>query len=339
MYRTLVFALLTAGAVSVTPVQADVPLKGFFVAHDSCPALQSIRKETNPGAVRTEPNHSYPIVAKNKPAASHYLIEMEGAEPSRRWIAVQCGEHVVAADGSSVPAGGNAGNGNGGNASVTTERAAYVLAVSWQPGFCEGKPDKVECGTQTAQRFDATHFALHGLWPQPRTNAYCHVSPELSLMDKNGEWDRLPAPNLSAATRQKLERVMPGTQSNLERHEWIKHGTCFDAGSPDEYFSRAIALIEQLNSSKAQALFASNIGKEIGGKAIRDAFDESFGDGAGDRVRIACKRDGGRNLIVELTIGLVGEIGDDSSLTDLIAASEPTDPGCPHGIVDAVGLQ
>ena len=98
-------------------------------------------------------------------------------------------------------------------------------------------------------------------------------------------------------------------------------------------------LIEQLNESKARELFASNIGSEITGSAIRDAFDESFGDGAGDRVRIACKRDGGRNLIVELTIGLVGEIGDEPSLTDLIAASEQTDAGCSRGIVDPVGLQ
>ena len=141
---------------------------------------------------------------------------------------------------------------------------------------------------------------------------------------------------LTETTSEKLGEVMPGTQSKLERHEWIKHGTCFPADSADEYFSRAIALMEQLNTSKARDLFASNIGAEISGKAIRDAFDESFGDGAGDRVRISCKRDRGRNLIVELTIGLVGDIGDQPSLAQLIAASEPTDPGCPRGIVDAV---
>src|SRR5580704_6068179 len=83
---------------------------------------------------------------------------------------------------------------------------------------------------------------------------------------------------------------MPGTQSNLERHEWIKHGSCARADSADAYFSQAIALMDQLNASKAQGLFASNVGGEITGKAIRDAFDESFGEGAGDRVRVSCKR-------------------------------------------------
>jgi ribonuclease T2 len=161
----------------------------------------------------------------------------------------------------------------------------------------------------------------------------------MSLADKNGDWDQLPEPKLSDATRQKLAQVMPGTQSNLERHEWIKHGTCFHADSADEYFSRAIALVDQLNASKAQGLFASNIGGEITGKAIRDAFDESFGEGAGDRVRVSCQRIRGRNLIVELTIGLAGEIGDEPSLGDLIAGSTATDPGCPGGAVDAVGAR
>jgi ribonuclease T2 len=218
-------------------------------------------------------------------------------------------------------------------------RAAYVRSVSWQPAFCETKPDKPECATESRDRFDATHFTLHGLWPQPRRNAYCDVPPEMSLADKNGDWDQLPEPKLSDATRQKLAQVMPGTQSNLERHEWIKHGTCFHADSADEYFSRAIALIDQLNASKAQGLFASNVGGEITGKAIRDAFDESFGEGAGDRVRVSCKRIRGRNLIVELTIGLAGEIGDEPSLASLISASAATDPGCPGGAVDAAGTR
>ena len=159
----------------------------------------------------------------------------------------------------------------------------------------------------------------------------------MSLADKDGDWDRLPEPKLSDATRQRLAQVMPGTQSNLERHEWIRHGTCFPADSADEYFSRAIALLDQLNASKAQGLFASNVGGEITGKAIRDAFDESFGEGAGDRVRVSCKRIRGRNLIVELTIGLAGEIGDEPSLANLIAGSAATDPGCPGGAVDTVG--
>ena len=322
MYRGLIVTAVAAVALSASEAAADVPLAGFFIAHEACPALQSIRNETNPGDVETQPGKSYPMLAKNKSAASHYLIQIEGADPSRRWVAIRCGEHVVSGGG-----GGGGGSGDG---------AAYVLAVSWQPAFCEAKRDKPECQSETPERFDATHFTLHGLWPQPMSNIYCDVSSELRLADKSGDWEELPAVKLSDATQEKLSEVMPGTQSKLERHEWIKHGTCFHADSADEYFSRAIALIEQLNSSKARDLFAANIGAQLTGKAIRDAFDESFGDGAGDRVRISCQRDQARNLIVEMTIGLVGEIGDQPQLSELIAASDPTDPGCPGGFVDAV---
>jgi ribonuclease T2 len=334
MYRALFFAAAAMAALPASNAVAEAPLTGFFIAREACPALQSIRKATNPGEVKTEPGKSYPMIAKNKPNASHYFIEVEGADPARRWVAVECGEHVVSADGSGPPSEPGAGDGDG-----ETPRAAYVLAVSWQPAFCEMKPNKPECASETRDRFDATHFTLHGLWPQPASNAYCNVPPQLSLIDKDGDWDQLPAPTLSDQTKQKLAQVMPGTQSNLERHEWIKHGTCFHADSADEYFSRAIALMDQLNASKAQQLFASNVGGQLTGQAIRDAFDESFGEGAGDRVRVACKRVNGRNLIVEMTIGLVGQIGDEPSLTDLIAASAPTDPGCPGGAVETVGAR
>ena len=335
MYRSWFFAGAAMVALLASEAKAEVPLTGFFIAREACPALQSIRNATNPGDIKTAPGKSYPLIAKNKPNASHYFIEVEGADPARRWVAVDCGEHVVSADGSSQPLA----SGFGEERDSDPTRAEYVLSVSWQPAFCETKRDKAECATQTPNRFDATHFTLHGLWPQPRRNAYCDVPPEMSLADKDGDWDRLPEPKLSDATRQRLAQVMPGTQSNLERHEWIKHGTCFHADLADEYFSRAIALIDQLNASKAQGLFASNVGGEITGKAIRDAFDESFGEGAGDRVRVSCKRIRGRNLIIELMIGLAGEIGDEPSLANLISASAATDPGCPGGAVDSVGTR
>ena len=72
--------------------------------------------------------------------------------------------------------------------------------------------------------------------------------------------------------------------------------------------------------------------------AIKNAFNSGFGPGAGDRVRLACKRDGSRLLITEITIGL-GARPDGNTPADLIRASRPTDPGCPGGIVDPIGYQ
>ncbi|ACB95327.1 ribonuclease T2 family protein [Beijerinckia indica] len=337
MKKILIGALLLATPLCIRQAMADVPLSGYFIAGQACPALQSIKKDTNPGSITTKEHYAYPLTAKNKPAASHYLIEVEGADPLRRWVAVTCGEYVIPVDGSVSPGPVVFQPDTGGGR--PTQKAEYVLAISWQPAFCEGKPDKPECKTQTANRFDTDHFTLHGLWPQPLTNIFCHVSPELVSADKNGDWDKLPEPNLDETTRKSLEEVMPGMMSHLERHEWIKHGTCFNGETADTYFSRALTLANQLNTSKVRGLFASHIGSEITIQQIKDAFDDSFGDGAGDRVRVACKRDGTRNLIGELTIGLVGEIDENASLANLIAASSPTDPGCPRGIVDPVGFQ
>ena len=60
----------------------------------------------------------------------------------------------------------------------------HVLAASWQPAFCETRPAKPECLSQTEDRVDATGFSLHGLWPQPVDNVYCGVPPELRAVDE-----------------------------------------------------------------------------------------------------------------------------------------------------------
>jgi ribonuclease I len=55
---------------------------------------------------------------------------------------------------------------------------------------------------------------------------------------------------------------MPGVQSNLQRHEWIVHGTCF-GGAADDYFARAAGFAEAVNASGVAKLFADNVGKSL----------------------------------------------------------------------------
>lgn len=215
----------------------------------------------------------------------------------------------------------------------------YVLAVSWQPAFCETRSRLPECRSQTSERYDASHFSLHGLWPQPRSKAYCGVNQNEIRKDKDRRWRELSWDRLDQALWNRLKQVMPGTRSGLHKHEWIKHGTCYDGTGPDEYFADALHLMDRLNRSDVRKLFVSRIGEQLTGNQIRTAFDKSFGAGAGDRVRISCRNDRGRRLIVELTIGLTGTVSPTSKLSDLMAASPLTEPGCPSGIVDAIGLQ
>ncbi len=317
--------LLAFGSEGVSQVK----LSGTFVANKSCPAVQSIKKGTNPGNIAIGPGKTYVLLGKNKQAASHYWIEVPGAAPLQRWVGTECGT----ADAGVVSAPSES------SVAVTDNKPFYVLALSWEPAFCEGMADKVECSNQTAQSFEASRFSLHGLWPQPRRKVFCNVDKALIAADDAHHWEALPEPTLSAATKAALDQVMPGTQSLLDRHEWIKHGSCYPGGVAETYFNDAIRLAAAVNAPAVQRLVASNIGKTIQGEDLRAAFDAAFGAGAGDRVRIACKPDGNRQLITELTIGLKGDISTGTPLAALMAGSNPTDPGCPAGIIDPAGLQ
>jgi len=213
-----------------------------------------------------------------------------------------------------------------------------VLAISWQPAFCERARRRPECRSQKNGRYDTSHFSLHGLWPQPGSRSYCNVDDQLIATDKKRRWRDLPALGLSQEMRKALWRIMPGSQSFLHRHEWIKHGTCYSA-KPERYYRDSVKLMEVINTSPVRDLFARNIGRELTNRQIRNAFDEAFGRGAGKRVRVSCKRDGKRELIVEITLGLSGSITDGADIGKLITASRPTKPGCPAGIVDPAGFQ
>ena len=213
----------------------------------------------------------------------------------------------------------------------------YILAASWHPAFCEQRPDSRDCRSPLSVE-DAEGFALHGLWPQPRDNEYCGVSPSLIAADRSGPWRRLPAPKLDVATRRDLERVMPGSRSALERHEWLRHGTCYGTDA-DRYFSDAVRLIDALNRSPVARLFARSIRSQLTGRTIRSAFDEAFGPGAGRKVEIECTDDDGRRIITELRIALARSANAATDLTRMISAGVPGSRGCPSGIVDAVGNQ
>lgn len=319
---------------------ADVQMSGSLVASRACAALQSIRKQTNPGGVALEVGKSYDVVAANKTPADHYLLIVPGANPERRWVATECGA-LSAAQGSQGGVSTGKSNDAGDQASAGERSKGSgidaIFAISWQPAFCATKPGKTECRTQTAGRFDATHFTLHGLWPQPRSNAYCGVAQADIENDKSGKWDRLPEVILDDQTRQDLQRVMPGTQSDLERHEWIKHGTCY--GEPMQtYFSQAIGLVAEVNGSPVQTLLASRIGQTVTADEIAAAFDAGFGQGAGSRIRVSCSTDpsSGTRMIGEITIALAGHPDSGDSLKTLMLAANPTaDRGCPRGVVDA----
>jgi ribonuclease T2 len=316
--RRIAIALWLLVAPVAEP-QAFAPMSGCFAADAVCPARPSIRRQSNPGDVATEPGRAYPLLGANEAQQpSHVQIRIPEAAPRDRWVALGCGHRVEMCEEPPGP---------------PPAAADYVLAASWQPAFCERHRSKPECRSETAGRFDATHLALHGLWPEPQSNAWCGVGPELRAADQAGHWSDLPPVDLGAGTRARLEIVMPGTQSDLERHEWLKHGTCAGA-APDAYFAAALALMDELNSGPVQDLLAAHIGDQLRAAELGAAFDQAFGAGAGQRVELACS-DG---LISELRLHLRGPITPPTRLADLLAAARPVTPGCTGGRIDAAGF-
>jgi ribonuclease T2 len=216
-------------------------------------------------------------------------------------------------------------------------RTRFILAASWEPAFCATNQKKTECRGQKPGDFAAMNFSLHGLWPMRQE--YCGVSDDQRDADRRSDWSDLPEVPLNAQTRAALDKVMPGTQSNLQRHEWTRHGTCTQM-SADDYFTAAVGLINELNASAVRDLFVQNIGKTLDADAIKAAFDKSFGDGASDRVKMSCRRVGNVRVISEITIGLSADAtagGNEPRLEKLIQDAGRTSFGCNAGVVDAAG--
>lgn len=333
--RTISVTLAVASLALTDPAAAQqVNLDGYFIARQDCEANR--RKDSdNPGNVRLEPMRAYEVIARNTTPGTHYLVKVPGApESESRWVAMSCG--AFAPQDALVLPGGGSGGGTS-SATLTPDSIEYVLAASWQPGFCatSAGQNKDECRSQTADRFDATNFAIHGLWPDDLDDkqifpCYCDRGAPVSC---RGSQDRDTEIDLSDAVLNKLKVAMPGVQSGLQLHEWPKHGACYeddktgsDSGAdPDEYFSEIMALLDALNGSAVQGLFEAKLGEVIRREDIEAAFDRAFGGGAGDRVLVRCSRVNGENVITELWIGLKGDIGSAPDFTALIQAAPETE--------------
>lgn len=212
---------------------------------------------------------------------------------------------------------------------------SFVLALSWEPAFCETQPRVPECRTQTTERIDARQFSLHGLWPE---GVYCGVEGETREADEAHRWDELPEVELPTAQQARLDAAMPGTQSGLERHEWIKHGTCSGVDQIG-YYAASLALTDAVNASGLPKLFADNMGSSLSADRIAATFEEAFGESTGKRVTLECVTDGSRRLVSGIRIALEGAIEANPDLGELAAAAGPRSGGCRGGVIDPVGLQ
>lgn len=330
-FKSILLGLtLICGCYLPMTVAADL---GTFNVTTNCIATKNIRPKDNAGQLPIKAGETYTAINLNKPGGSFVLLRISGSQPTQRWVKLSCGNLSNGSENGSEepkPTGGESG--------AASKSGKFLLAASWQPAFCESDPGegKKECATQTNDRFDANHFTLHGLWPQPRGNYYCMVAPSDKRNDTRHNWNNLPEPTLSPEARSELNKIMPGTQSNLQRHEWIKHGTCFGTG-PEAYFRTAAALLDQLNHSELQRVVSARIGEEIATTDLRAAFEQTFGPGSGAALLIECSKDAGRTLISGVSISLQGILDQSSKLQNVLDTAAHPKPQCTQGVIDPVG--
>jgi ribonuclease T2 len=191
------------------------------------------------------------------------------------------------------------------------DEVSYVLALSWQPGFCasEAGTDKAEC----AGRNDAA-LTLHGLWPNADRNGDGHLDADddyclgadrarLMALDRR-DWRQLPPVSLSADLRRRLGDVMPGVVSQLERHQWVKHGSCSGLGA-ERYFAAAATLSETVRESQFAETIQAQAGQDVSRRDLLQAFADDFGKGAERALQLLCRRDGDRATLTEIRLRLI----------------------------------
>jgi len=294
----------------------------------NCPAFNNMKHTQNSHNVHLDTGQKYTVLQYHK---GQILVLVKGENPTQRWVDENC----FPSKASSVDIHKN-------STAKLEHTKKYqnrvkpkysLLALSWHNAFCEMHRSRKECQRDLfsfgKKRYRENRFVLHGLWPQPRNHIYCDVDKTPVSLDKHHQWNRLPEPELDSDVKEKLSKVMPGVSSNLHRHQWVKHGSCYGTDA-QTYFNDAIALTEQVNGSKVSRFFANNAGKRVSLKQVRFLFDNTFGKGSGKRVELRCRN----GLIAELWLHL-GNKGED--LSSMLQSGKPTRSRCQSGIVDRAG--
>jgi ribonuclease T2 len=210
------------------------------------------------------------------------------------------------------------------------------LVLTWAPSLCKAEPSSPGCRSGHVADMGAT-WMLHGLWPQPAANQYCGVPKGLVDRARDLHNADMPAVAISDSVRSSLQSVMSDA-AVMASHEWYAHGTCSGV-TPDVFFGDAVRLAAQARAV-LDPMFVGNRGGRVQLTDIREVFDDEFGIGAGDRVRLSCRSVTGHgSLAYELHLSLPsverlrGHDGDLRPLKDLLADGPTIGPGCLHASV------
>ena len=173
--RFLLQVIALSAAFTILPSTWAAPASGTLTASRACEAFQSFRKSTNPDGTKLSPGTGYTILETHD--AGWTRVQVPGARPPERWVQNDCGaaaggtapstsKSTGARPSSDDPATTNTGQGM---CKTPDQYDSFVLAMSWQPGFCEwtagGRRGKPECEAMEDGKLKVTNLTLHGLWP------------------------------------------------------------------------------------------------------------------------------------------------------------------------------
>ncbi|EMB4321753.1 ribonuclease I [Pluralibacter gergoviae] len=198
----------------------------------------------------------------------------------------------------------------------------YVLALSWQTGFCQSQYDRnnkppVECRLDKEPKDKTSYLTVHGLWPGlPKSIAARGVD--------EGRWMRFgcatrPVPDmpevrasrkcdaaetgLSLEMANRLNNVMPGSggKSCLERYEYAKHGVCFGF-DPDAYFGTMVRFNGEVKQSAIGQFLAKNYGKTVSREDFDAAIASAYGKESVKAFKLTCN--GNPAYLTEMQIAI-----------------------------------
>ena len=198
----------------------------------------------------------------------------------------------------------------------------YVLALSWQTGFCQSMQDRNrnepdECRLQKEEADKTNYLTVHGLWPGlPKSIAArgvddrrwmrygCATRPVPNMPEARASRKCSAAETgLSLEMANKLNNVMPGSGGNscLERYEYAKHGVCFGF-DPDAYFGTMVRLNGEIKHSPLGKFLADNYGKTVSRSAFDSAVAQSYGKESVKAFKLTCN--GNPTYLTEMQIAI-----------------------------------
>ena len=253
---------------------------------------QSKAKKTNPGSVQSQQGQRYNVIEVTPTSRNSewFRVKVQGVRPAR-WIAANGGKRSIQQGSASRKTNTSRSAGNSGDSCRTAGRHdANVLALTWQPAFCESKNDRPgECKKLKANSFAANNFSLHGLWPNRRSCSkdygFC------GAVRSKRSFCSYPSLKLISEVRSELARVMPNSAQRrgcLQHHEYWKHGSCLTTDA-NAYYNLPIALTDAFNKSEFVTHFMRrNIGRTVFRDNIKQTFESEFRAGSARRLQLAC---------------------------------------------------